>query len=176
MSDTEDPRVSRTRRALHAAIFELIQERRWSAIRVQDILDRSGVSRSAFYAHYDNQLDLLTSAVPAITALPGGRTSDGPPDVRPLFEHVARMAPVLRPLLTQPVLGDITRAFERDLEASFAQQLPPGHDNTAAFLAAGLVAILRRTITGATPPDWDSGRRQTEAILRVVFREAAQGD
>jgi AcrR family transcriptional regulator len=56
-----DPRVVRTTRALGAALIELIQEREFDDITVQQILDRSGVSRASFYAHYRNKEDVLSS-------------------------------------------------------------------------------------------------------------------
>jgi AcrR family transcriptional regulator len=57
-----DPRVVRTTRALGAALIELIQENDFEAITVQHILDRSGVSRATFYAHYRNKDDVLHSS------------------------------------------------------------------------------------------------------------------
>jgi AcrR family transcriptional regulator len=56
-----DPRVARTTRALGAALIELIQERALDDITVQQILNRSGVSRASFYSHYRNKEDVLDS-------------------------------------------------------------------------------------------------------------------
>ena len=46
-----DPRVLRSRRALGDALVELLHERRFDDITVQDILDRASVGRATFYAH-----------------------------------------------------------------------------------------------------------------------------
>lgn len=56
-----DRRILRTQRALGAALTELMVTREFSAITVQDVLDRAGVGRSTFYAHYRNKDDLLLS-------------------------------------------------------------------------------------------------------------------
>ncbi len=98
---------------LFQALIELIQEKRWERIRVQDILERTGIGRSTFYAHFDNKYDLLTAAIPALT-VPISE-SDGEPDLLPLFEHIQEMEPVMRPLMSQPLLGEITDTFHRRL-------------------------------------------------------------
>ena len=57
-----DPRVARTTSALGRALIELIQERDLTDITVQNILDRAGVGRATFYAHYRNKEDGLHSS------------------------------------------------------------------------------------------------------------------
>jgi AcrR family transcriptional regulator len=57
-----DPRVARSTHALGSALIELIQERVYDEITVQQILDRAGVGRATFYAHYRNKDDALHSS------------------------------------------------------------------------------------------------------------------
>lgn len=54
-----DRRVRKTRFLLQHALRELILEKGYDAITVQDILDRADVGRSTFYAHFRNKDDLL---------------------------------------------------------------------------------------------------------------------
>jgi AcrR family transcriptional regulator len=56
-----DPRVRRSVHALGVALVELMHEREFDRITVQDILDRAGVGRATFYAHYRNKDDVLYS-------------------------------------------------------------------------------------------------------------------
>ncbi|MFL5802066.1 MAG: TetR/AcrR family transcriptional regulator [Roseiflexaceae bacterium] len=56
-----DRRSQRTRQLLHTALIELMLERRYDEITVQDIIDRANVGRSTFYAHYLDKEDLLVS-------------------------------------------------------------------------------------------------------------------
>lgn len=56
-----DPRVRRTRKLLEDAMRELLHERRFSEISVQDITERATVNRATFYAHYDDKQDLATA-------------------------------------------------------------------------------------------------------------------
>lgn len=54
-----DRRVQRTRQGLHQALIELIPEKRYDKITVQDIIDRANVGRSTFYSHFLDKEDLL---------------------------------------------------------------------------------------------------------------------
>jgi AcrR family transcriptional regulator len=57
-----DPRVARSTYQLGDALVQLILERDFTDITVEDILRRAGVSRSTFYAHYRNKNDVLYSS------------------------------------------------------------------------------------------------------------------
>jgi AcrR family transcriptional regulator len=59
---SDDRRVRRTRRALHEALIELVLEKNYERISVQEILDRADVVRSTFYAHYQDKDGLLFSS------------------------------------------------------------------------------------------------------------------
>jgi AcrR family transcriptional regulator len=56
-----DPRVRRTRDALGDALLMLMQEKAFETITVQQVLDRAGIGRSTFYAHYRDKNDLFLS-------------------------------------------------------------------------------------------------------------------
>ncbi len=60
---TRDPdrRVRKTRSLLQHALQELILEKGYEPITVQDLLDRADVGRSTFYAHFRDKDDLLLS-------------------------------------------------------------------------------------------------------------------
>ncbi len=58
-----DPRVKRTRKLLEQAFEELLQEKGFQAITVQDITFRAEVNRATFYAHFADKYALLDHAV-----------------------------------------------------------------------------------------------------------------
>ncbi|MEW9676760.1 TetR/AcrR family transcriptional regulator [Lentibacillus sp. L22] len=54
-----DPRVARTRKWFRDALFELIHEKGYENITVQNIADRATLNRATFYLHYRDKHDLL---------------------------------------------------------------------------------------------------------------------
>src|SRR6202012_5392571 len=72
--ETMDRRVRRTRDLLHRALLDLIAEKGYPHITVQDILDRADVGRSTFYTHYRDKEDLLRSGIADFNAAAEGRS------------------------------------------------------------------------------------------------------
>ncbi|CAN5569696.1 TetR/AcrR family transcriptional regulator [soil metagenome] len=58
-TETIDRRVVRTIASLRAALIELILEKHYDSITVQDVIDRANVGRSTFYTHFRDKEDLL---------------------------------------------------------------------------------------------------------------------
>ena len=58
-----DRRILRTRDRLGDALIELIQEKPFDSITVQEVLDRAKVGRATFYVHYRDKNDLFLSDV-----------------------------------------------------------------------------------------------------------------
>lgn len=55
----KDRRVKYTRKVLKEALIELLRERSITEVTVTMLCEKADVNRSTFYAHYDNQFDLL---------------------------------------------------------------------------------------------------------------------
>ena len=58
-----DRRIQRTRQLLDNALIELILEKEYDKITVQNIIDQANVGRSTFYAHYLDKDDLLEKSM-----------------------------------------------------------------------------------------------------------------
>jgi AcrR family transcriptional regulator len=59
--DKQDRRSQHTRHLVISAMMELLVEKPYHAITVQDLLDRAGIGRSTFYTHYFDKEDILAS-------------------------------------------------------------------------------------------------------------------
>lgn len=71
-ADRHAQRSQRTRELMLETMYQLALEKNYSDITVQDLLDRSGIARSTFYAHFRDKEDLLVAGYgvmgsPAIT-------------------------------------------------------------------------------------------------------------
>lgn len=114
-----DRRVARTRRALRQALFQLIQEKGYDAISVEEIARRADLGRTTFYLHYRDKEDLLldefvqianervgaVSRIPLAEWLAAARAGQTPPastallPLLPIFQHAAENAGLYRVLL-----------------------------------------------------------------------------
>lgn len=60
--DKVDRRTQRTKSQLQQAILELLSEKAYNAITVQDITERANVGRTTFYSHYGSKAELYMAA------------------------------------------------------------------------------------------------------------------
>ncbi|MGW2649946.1 TetR/AcrR family transcriptional regulator [Streptomyces sp. NPDC001393] len=121
-----DRRVRRTRAALRTALVELVLEKGFHAITVEEIVERADVGRATFYAHYRDKEDLLVGIVqdlaedrerllPAVEqAREQGFT--GLP-VLYVFQHAEQERPVYRVILRGEGDGRALREFTELIRA-----------------------------------------------------------
>lgn len=96
----EDRRSRRTREQLQQAAMALMQEKRYSDITVQDIIDRANVGRSTFYLHYQDKDDLVNRTLESILDGFSHHLANSSSEHQPLiptlalFEHIYENQPV----------------------------------------------------------------------------------
>ena len=54
-----DPRSIRTRELLHQALINLVAEKSFTSLTIQDVTDLAGLNRTTFYLHYGGLHELL---------------------------------------------------------------------------------------------------------------------
>ena len=52
---TQDRRITKTRKAIYAAFLQLLNQKNFETITVQEIIDIADVGRSTFYSHYESK-------------------------------------------------------------------------------------------------------------------------
>jgi AcrR family transcriptional regulator len=57
--ERHDRRVQRTRKILQDALVELILEKGFDKVTVQDVIERANIGRSTFYSHFKDTEDLF---------------------------------------------------------------------------------------------------------------------
>ncbi len=149
-----DQRVRRTRDRLGDALVELLVQKPFDDITVQDVLDRAGVSRSTFYSHFSNKNDLFFSDadeffVGMATALSRfGDKSERVAPAQELFAHIADVRPFYNALVESGKIQDVWELgrehFARGIEQRLAE-IPRAreiHPDRRAAVAHGLAGSL----------------------------------
>ncbi|GAA4952460.1 AcrR family transcriptional regulator [Nonomuraea thailandensis] len=170
-----DRRVRRTRTLLHTALIELISEKGYDNVTVQDILDRADVGRSTFYLHYPSKDQLLLSGMHHLQAELSARLSADAHShessvmapLRPLFEHAADKRHLYRALLGSRATTVALRSGRRMLSDLLATHLHSRLniddrtrlDMMVAFLVNGLIGVL--TWWHDTEPDLSAEQMYT---------------
>src|SRR5215471_17510861 len=94
-------RTARSQHALANALGELMQERPFARITVQQVLQRAGVGRTTFYAHFQDKDDLLLSSYVRMLEAMTRALAEAPDrgrrllPVREFFAHVGRARTML---------------------------------------------------------------------------------
>lgn len=108
-----DRRIRRTRDRLGGAIMQLLQEKQFESITVQDVLDRAHVGRSTFYSHFRDRDDLFLSEVDEFyqhmaMALSGkADISDRVLPVREMFAHMVDVREFCLALMASGRMQDV---------------------------------------------------------------------
>lgn len=152
--DNRDRRVSRTVQALRSSLFELVQEKHYDSITVQDIIDRANVGRSTFYTHFRDKEDLfvgdwknfLSTIAEHIDLGHKGRIAP----VAGLMTHLKDVHPYYRALVRS---GKVDRRFAQGKEflaekieekiADSGQQLGIPAGIAAHYLALQIFGLLK---------------------------------
>jgi AcrR family transcriptional regulator len=134
-----DRRVRRTRGLLHRALRELILEKGYDRITVQDILDRADVGRSTFYAHFQGKDDLLLNGWPeAVAAISRTESGTGAGDrILAFLRHIEENRQLFRAmvrgsrgsrLLHTTMREAMAVVVEEDLRSRMPADRPAGGD------------------------------------------------
>lgn len=172
-----DRRSNRTRKLLGDALVELMLEKRFEAITVQDILDRANVGRSTFYAHYTDKEQLLLSEIEHVihelqgfTAESGGNNHGLLPSLE-LFRHVKEQRRLMQALVwgrgalfTQDFQAQASRIIEANIRSMIANEIAPivPLAVVANFIASTFLMLLR----------WwfDEDMKQTPEQMDAMFQ------
>jgi AcrR family transcriptional regulator len=172
-ADPVDLRAQRTRTALLGAFFPLVESMRYDDIRVAHIVARSGVSRSAFYAHFANKDALLAASIAGpFAVLADTLRSDDAVGLTRLLDHFWSQRPLARTVLAEPirrrVAAVLTDQVERILDDGGAWKRGP------LILPSRLAAVQFAEMLLAPVSAWLAGEsRCSSETLAIALRAVA---
>ena len=172
-----DRRVLRTRDTLGDALVDLLQERTFDEITVQQVLDRAGVGRSTFYEHYRDKDDLFLSDVEDFwggmsTSLSRmGASASRVAPVRELFAHISDARRFYAAMVASSKVHDVhelgrgffARSIEERLLLAHVKMEPAQLKAHSHALAGYLFALLTWWV--------DRGMVESPDVMDTLFHQ-----
>ncbi len=188
--EKQDRRSQRTRHMLIHALLELIENKHYDQISVQDIVEQANVGRSTFYAHYQNKDELLLGGFKHVLQMLVQHVRlDGDGrlviDTSPLFSHAQGHYELYRTLLWgsgfELIMQDGHSALSRKLEARLGELLSQTADRTplpllSATLAGALLVMLKWWLDHKMPYPPAQMDAYFQAMVMPGIRQTLQPD
>jgi len=184
----EDRRIRRTRKLLNEALIELIAEKEYDEITVQEIADRADIGHRTFYRHYAGKDELLVDVMkdalsgfrdllvlPSSLLLPSDE-SDGTPQEngRRLFEYVGEQEKLFRVLFQRrPVVYQTMLDFAHQKIIDLLRNMIDEHDSPVPFrimanhLTISTIELMKLWLEDGMPYSADVMGRY---LVQMVFK------
>lgn len=165
-----------SRQAIKQALTDLALLKRYHAIRVFDLIERSGVGRSTFYDHFKNKDEVLVEvAAPMLGHLANAACDRlSFPAAREMVQHLWAIRRSLRTMFDLRPRLRLQR--ELVLRIAFRLEASGKPAGTSVLLieaiAAGQLAMIEALISGRTAVDFDAAARQflDFSIKNMLYR------
>ncbi|MCU0475511.1 MAG: TetR/AcrR family transcriptional regulator [Anaerolineae bacterium] len=187
-----DRRIERTITALRDALMQLIVEKGYDAISIQDITDRANVARATFYLHFRDKDDLMFSGMKLIYDQLAREFEDGVTEWDELenaqdFLHVEQYADFYAAMLSpRGSMGFLVqvRAYLQDLfEKSLAKMVPNGKRTRmpipllAAYCSGAQIGMIWWWVENRMPiPAAEMGRLAMQISLHGMGWALGEGE
>ncbi len=167
MEKTQDLRIIKTHLALNKAFLEMLKEKRFEEITVNELCERAMVRRATFYKHFADKYEFFTFFVSEIQKQFEAETLALQMDKNPrvyclsmtkkLVEFLvvnsdvvnclieSKMAPVLLDLLSEQIAATLSSRLKRSAESGHQPSVSP--EILATFYTGGLLRVLHRWLT-----------------------------
>ncbi|MEO8609229.1 MAG: TetR/AcrR family transcriptional regulator [Chloroflexota bacterium] len=182
-----DRRSKRTRQSLGDALVELMLEKRFDDITVQDILDRANIGRSTFYTHYTDKEQLLLGEIERMIhqldayMVASGHPYNGLLPSSELFRHVQQQRRLMQAFMWGQGAEMLMRGFQGQVSKIVAQNLLSMSDNktnfsvplpvVANFVASTFLMLMRWWIEN----DMQQTPEQMDAMFQKLVMPGVQG-
>lgn len=184
-----DRRIQRTRQLLLGSLIELISEKGYEAITVQDIIDRANVGRSTFYSHFQDKEHLLLSGSEKMAELfddfraPASSEDKNWSFSLALFRHVeeqrkafkALLGKHVRNVMVDRIQGNLTVTIGAHFQTIFQKvKQPVPRDVFVQYLVSSFLGLLiwwlDNDISYSAEQMNEFYRKLTEPTIQTLFR------
>jgi len=181
-----DLRIRKTYLALHNAFMELLTEKRFEELTVNELCDRAMIRRTTFYKHFADKYEYFTFYIKEVVEAFQDRLAPeiAENEVDAYLLHMCReslrfvrenaqfiqnikessMFPMLLSILLEQISFDITQVLRRAKQDSMSQTQIEG---TAAFCAGGLTNTIFHFLKQDEPIEEESFIELVSKLLEV---------
>jgi AcrR family transcriptional regulator len=149
---TQDRRVRKTKARIFGALIDLMMEKGYDKVTVQDIIDRADVGRSTFYAHYRDKEALLESGFDELRPFFEPSQDDTDPSLA-IFRHIGGYTHVYRAIAGRRGGQVVIAYFRRMLTELYGTRLRARMDRArepsvpldavVEYLVSALIGIVQ---------------------------------
>ncbi|MTK06008.1 MAG: TetR/AcrR family transcriptional regulator [Hungatella sp.] len=187
-----DLRIQKTYMALTSTFFELLEEKRFEDITVNELCDRAMIRRATFYKHFGDKYEFFTFIIREIQAefdkeIAGSLDTDMPIDFyitivrrviiffterEKLIQSVLKSEcfPSLLRILSEQVEFDILQKLKEDAEKGYKLIADP--EVMAHFFTGAILETLQWWLTHKKPISLESIERQIVDMMKAVYLSA----
>jgi AcrR family transcriptional regulator len=182
----EDRRIRRTKRMLKEALIELVAEKGYEDVSVQEVIDRADVGRTSFYTYFRSKEDLLLRSLDDFGNLLVGHlgnsdkgNNDPMFDFLPmLFSHLEENRKLAKSLLGNRNVPGVRELVQRQFYNHFHKGLLAKSENNltpfqiegaAVYAAGGLISLILWWLDMQHPPSAEKMSNLFRDILSPRF-------
>ncbi|HET6991972.1 MAG TPA: TetR/AcrR family transcriptional regulator [Bacteroidia bacterium] len=115
-----DRRIQKTKKGLTEALINLILEKGYEKVTVQDIIDKANVGRSTFYIHYESKEQLLLDGhnnlnIKIFSDNPAANGKNKEIDFQNLFAHVGENLQLAKAMIGKRSGSMVTDFFRNNI-------------------------------------------------------------
>jgi Transcriptional regulator len=184
-----DRRIQRTRHSLTHAMVDLVTEKRFDDITVQNLIDRADIGRSTFYTHFRDKEDLFQKNWEGflefcVEQIDWTRVGDGSFfPVLFLFEHLQEVQPFYRGLVLSRKSESLMKTGAEYLSQKLGEGLQANlkyHPSIpipilANYLATELFALLKWWLDQGMPYSPERMDQIFHELVNPAFQSASRG-
>jgi len=187
-----DRRVQRTREILQSSLIDLMRERNYDAITIQDIVNRANIGRTTFYLHYNSKDELFLNCHEAMVrefriGLLHPLTKEEllspkiPRGLKLAYQHLEGARATLYSvflgkdslILLRQLRDWNAQQIESNLRAAFAEvESTIPLDVLSNYLAGAQIALLHWWLEKRRPHTLEELGQRLHALQRAAIRDA----
>ena len=184
-----DLRIQKTYMALTSTFFELLEEKRFEDITVNELCERAMVRRATFYKHFGDKYEFFTFFIREIQEEFDREIADSPDINTPIdfyinivhrvMKFMREKDKLLQSLLKSGCLPDLLRILSEQVEFNILQKLKADAENghkliadpevMAHFFTGAILETLQWWLTQKKPLPQERIEEQILSMMRAVY-------